>query len=145
MAKLDDMRRRFPVVDRDAYERAYAEAELAARLGELVHHLRTEAGLTQRALGERMGESEEEVAHVEEGGPGVTLEFLDRLGRALGVPMVLGEDDPAGMGGDGGAAPSARAALTFGARDARGQDARPRRPDAPPPSPPPPPGAHTAP
>jgi hypothetical protein len=43
------------VVERDAYERANAEALLAAEVGERVRQAREAAGLSQRDLAARMG------------------------------------------------------------------------------------------
>jgi hypothetical protein len=99
--RLSDLQRRLPVVDRVTYERAYAEAALAGRIGELVHGLRREAGMSVAELALAAGVDEEEVAHAEEGGPGATPEFYERLGRALrdGTTRRAG---PRPAGGDAG-------------------------------------------
>lgn len=89
MAELDDVRRRFPPEDPEAYARAYAEAELAGELGVLVHDLRVAAGLSEHDLAERMGVGEDDVARAEEGDDSLSVGFLDRLGRAVGVQLAL--------------------------------------------------------
>lgn len=130
-AKLGDLRRRLPVGDRAEYERAYAEAELAARVGELVHRLREQTGTSVAALALAAGVEEEEILHVEEGGMDVTLAFLDRLGRALRAGMTLAATlrpgDAAVQAGPSGAAGT----VSFGAPPAQAlpaADARaPRR------------------
>lgn len=89
MPKLEDVRKEHPVKDRAAYDRAYADADLAGRLAEIVYRLRTGAGLTQTELARRMGTTQSAVARVEGGGSTPTLDLLDRVGRALGVEIVL--------------------------------------------------------
>lgn len=89
MAKLDEVRRRFPPEDPDAYAAAYAEAVLAEQLAALVHGLRVSAGLDQDELAARMGVDEAEIARVEEGDASVTFGFLDRLGRAAGIRLTV--------------------------------------------------------
>jgi transcriptional regulator with XRE-family HTH domain len=95
MAKLHDVRRRFPVEDRAAYEAAYAEAELAARVGEFLHRLRTGAGLTSADLAARMGLDEDVIDEVEEGCGSLSIDFFDRLCRALGgrVTLRVGDEE----------------------------------------------------
>jgi ribosome-binding protein aMBF1 (putative translation factor) len=87
--KLEDVRREHPIEDRVAYDRAYAEADLAGRLAEIVYRLRTTAGLTQTELARRMGTTQSAVARVEGGGSTPTLDLLDRVGRAVGAEIVL--------------------------------------------------------
>ena len=89
MPKLEDVRREHPIEDRVAYDRAYAEADLAGRLAEIVYRLRTTAGLTQTELARRMGTTQSAVARVEGGGSTPTLDLLDRVGRAVGAEIVL--------------------------------------------------------
>lgn len=89
MAKLSDVRRRFPPEDADAYATSYADADLAARLGELAHRLRSSSGLSEHDLAARMGVDADDVLRVEEGDAAATLAFLDRLGRALGVRLAV--------------------------------------------------------
>ena len=89
MAKLRDVRKAHPVKDRAAYDRAYADADLAGRLAEIVYRLRTSAGLTQTELARRMGTTQSAIARVEAGGSTPTLDLLDRVGRAVGAEIVL--------------------------------------------------------
>ena len=89
MPKLEDVRKEHPIEDQAAYDRAYAEADLAGRLAEIVYRLRTTAGLTQTELARRMGTTQSAVARVEGGGSTPTLELLDRVGRAVGAELVL--------------------------------------------------------
>lgn len=89
---LSEMRARVPHRDRQAYDAAYAEAEICGRLGEALYALREAAGLSEEQLAERMGASGEEVTAAEEGGP-LEIGFLHRACAALGVPgaLVLGD------------------------------------------------------
>ena len=89
MPKLEDVRREHPIKDRAVYDRAYAEADLAGRLAEIVYRLRTTAGLTQTELARRMGTTQSAVARVEGGGSTPTLDLLDRVGRAVGAEIML--------------------------------------------------------
>ena len=89
MANLNDVRKQHPVRDQAVYERAYAEADIAGRLAEVVYRLRTTARLTQTELARRMGTTQSAVARVEGGGSTPTLDLLDRVGRAVGVEIVL--------------------------------------------------------
>ena len=89
MASLNEVRGRHPVHDRDAYARAYAEADLASRLAEIVYRLRTNAGLTQTELARRMGTTQSAIARVEAGGSTPTLDLLDRVGRAVDAQITL--------------------------------------------------------
>lgn len=89
MSRLEDVRRQHPVTDREEYERAYAEADLASRLAEIVYRLRTDAGLTQTELARRMGTTQSSIARVESGGSLPTLDLLDRVGRALDAQITL--------------------------------------------------------
>jgi ribosome-binding protein aMBF1 (putative translation factor) len=89
MTTLEEIRRKHPVEDQEAYDRAYAEADLAGRLAELVYRLRTAAGLTQTEMARRMGTTQSAIARVESGGSTPTLDLLDRAGRAVGVEMTL--------------------------------------------------------
>jgi ribosome-binding protein aMBF1 (putative translation factor) len=89
MTSLDQVRLQHPITDQDAYRRAYAEADLASRLSEIVYRLRTDAGLTQTELARRMGTTQSAIARVEAGGSTPTLDLLDRVGRALDVQIPL--------------------------------------------------------
>ena len=89
MASLEDIRRQNPVNDQAAYQQAYAEADLASRLAEIVYRLRTGADLTQTELARRMGTTQSAIARVEAGGSTPTLDLLDRVGRAIGAQITL--------------------------------------------------------
>ncbi len=89
MTSLDEVRRQHPVTDQAGYDRAYAEADLASRLAEIVYRLRTGAGLTQTELARRMGTTQSSIARVEAGGSLPTLDLLDRVGRALEAQITL--------------------------------------------------------
>lgn len=105
MAKLRDVRRRFPPEDAAAYEAAYAEAELAEDLGAFVYSLRVAADLGTAEVAARMGVDEDEVLRAEEGDASVTVAFLDGVARAVGarvkitatavLEVTLGTHDPA--------------------------------------------------
>jgi ribosome-binding protein aMBF1 (putative translation factor) len=104
MAKLSDVRRRFPPEDAAAYERAYAEAELAEDLGTFVYSLRVAADLSEAELAARMGVDEDDVLRAEEGDAALTVAFVDAVARAVGVrvrmtatavlEVTLGGSDP---------------------------------------------------
>jgi ribosome-binding protein aMBF1 (putative translation factor) len=89
VTSLEEVRRQHPVTDREGYERAYAEADLASRMAEIVYRLRTGAGLTQTELARRMGTTQSSIARVEAGGSLPTLDLLDRVGRALDARVTL--------------------------------------------------------
>jgi transcriptional regulator with XRE-family HTH domain len=89
MAKLSDVRRRFPTGDAAAYAAAYAEAELAAAVGTLLHGLRTAAGIDPAELSARCGLDEDEILRAEEADVHLTVGHLDRVARALGVPVAV--------------------------------------------------------
>ena len=54
--------------ERAEYDQAYAEARLAAEVGEHIHAAREAAGLSQRELARRMGTSQAAVDRLESGG-----------------------------------------------------------------------------
>jgi ribosome-binding protein aMBF1 (putative translation factor) len=93
MAKLSDVRRRFPPDDADAYAAAYTEAQLAENLAVLVQGLRLSAGLSEAELAARMGVGEAEVQRAEEGDASLPVVFLHRLGRALGARLTMTAGD----------------------------------------------------
>jgi|HubBroStandDraft_1064217.scaffolds.fasta_scaffold101609_1 ribosome-binding protein aMBF1 (putative translation factor) len=70
--------------ERVEYDRTYAEAQLAAVVGERVREAREGAGLSQRELARRMGTSQAAVARMEAGSVGATLTTLQRAATALG-------------------------------------------------------------
>jgi transcriptional regulator with XRE-family HTH domain len=68
--------------------RAAIEQDLA--LGQLIYELRTEAGLSQRALAERMGTTQSVISRLEEGGGARNrLDTLARVATALDRHLVV--------------------------------------------------------
>lgn len=68
--------------------RVGVEQDLA--LGQLIYDLRTEAGLSQRALAERMGTTQSVISRLEErGGAKNRLDTLARVATALGRHLVV--------------------------------------------------------
>lgn len=74
----------------EAARRAYEDEERVAAFRELVCRLRTEAGLTQTILAERMGTTQSAIARMEGGGTRPTLETLEKLASAVGADLVVG-------------------------------------------------------
>ncbi|MGH9184425.1 MAG: helix-turn-helix domain-containing protein [Acidimicrobiales bacterium] len=74
----------------DAGRAAYEDEARISGFRELVHRLRTEAGLTQAELAERMGTTQSAVARMEGGGTRPTLETLEKLAAAVGAELVVG-------------------------------------------------------
>ena len=56
----------------------------------LARRVRTDAGLTQAELAERMGTTQSAIARMEGGGVRPTLETLEKLARAIGSDLVVG-------------------------------------------------------
>jgi ribosome-binding protein aMBF1 (putative translation factor) len=75
------------VEERREYDQAYAEAQLAAEVGERIHAAREAAGLSQRELARRMGTSQAAIDRLESGGVGATLTTLQRVATALGLEV----------------------------------------------------------
>ena len=65
------------------------EARIAA-FRELVYRLRSDAGLTQAELAERMGTTQSAIARMEGGGTRPTLETLEKVAGAVGAELVVG-------------------------------------------------------
>src|SRR5665213_2326269 len=81
--KVDTM----TVEERVEYDRAYAEARLAAEVGQRIHDAREAAGLSQRELARRMGTSQAAIDRLESGGVGATITTLQRVATALGLEV----------------------------------------------------------
>ncbi|MGH9188045.1 MAG: helix-turn-helix domain-containing protein, partial [Acidimicrobiales bacterium] len=78
--------------------RAAVEHDLA--LGQLIYDLRTQAGLSQRGLAERMGTTQSVISRLEEGGGAKNrLDTLARVATALGRHLVVSfpEDVPTSL------------------------------------------------
>jgi ribosome-binding protein aMBF1 (putative translation factor) len=81
-----------------ATARTGIEQDLA--LGQLIYDLRTQAGLSQRELAERMGTTQSVISRLEEGGGARNrLDTLARVASALGRHLVVSfpQQLPAGM------------------------------------------------
>lgn len=75
--------------ERNEYEQGYAEAALAANLGEQIRVEREAAGLSQRELAARMGTSQAAIARLEAGGVGATITTLHRVAAALDLQVKI--------------------------------------------------------
>src|SRR3989337_2542230 len=85
-SRWDDVKKRRgePTVE----VRAEIEHDLA--LGQLIYGLRTEAGLSQRALAERMGTTQSGISRLEEGGGAKNrLDTLARVATALNRHLIV--------------------------------------------------------
>lgn len=69
---------------------AYEGGARIAAFRELVHRLRTEAGLTQAELAERIGTTQSAIARMEGGGTRPTLDTLEKIASAVGADLVVG-------------------------------------------------------
>ena len=81
--KLDTM----STTERAEYDRGFAEAKLAADVGERIHDAREAAGLSQRELARRMAMSQAAIDRLESSGVGATLRTLQRVATALGLEV----------------------------------------------------------
>jgi transcriptional regulator with XRE-family HTH domain len=61
----------------------------AFQIGEEVRRLRSERGLSQQELAERMGVAQSVVARLEAGGVEPRVSTLDRVAQALGVELAI--------------------------------------------------------
>jgi ribosome-binding protein aMBF1 (putative translation factor) len=75
--------------ERLEHDRAYAEARLAAEVGERVQVARVAAGLSQRELARRMGTSQAAIDRLEAGGVAATLTTLQRVATALDLEVTI--------------------------------------------------------
>lgn len=76
--------------DTDAARVAVEDEARITEFRELVHTLRTEAGLTQAELAQRMGTTQSAIARMEGGGARPSLDTLERLAVAVGKELVVG-------------------------------------------------------
>lgn len=76
-------------IERAEYEQAYAEARLAAEVGEHIRMAREAAGVSQRELARRMSTSQAAIVRLEAGGVGATLTTLQRVAAALGLEISV--------------------------------------------------------
>ena len=85
-SRWDDVKRKRPTPDADT--RAGVEQDLA--LGQLIYDLRTEAGLSQRELAERMSTTQSVISRLEEGGGARNrIDTLARVATALDRHLVV--------------------------------------------------------
>lgn len=70
-------------------QQGYWAVMRAFHIGEDVRRLRTERGLSQQELAERMGVAQSVVARLEAGGVEPRLSTLDRVAQALGVELEV--------------------------------------------------------
>lgn len=73
-----------------AAQQAYDDEARISDFRDLVHRLRSEAGLTQVELAERMGTTQSAIARMEGGGTRPTLDTLEKLATAVGQELVVG-------------------------------------------------------
>ena len=71
------------------FAKAYAEADAEYAVIEAMIRARTEAGLTQEALAERMGTTQSAVARLEGGRVSPTVETLQRYAKAVGKRLKV--------------------------------------------------------
>jgi len=85
-SRWEDIKNRRPGPDDET--RAAVEQDLA--MGQLIYDLRTEAGLSQRALAERMGTTQSVISRLEEGGGAKNrLDTLARVAVALDRHLIV--------------------------------------------------------
>ena len=67
-----------------------AEATLNARVAQMIHHARTDAGLTQQQLAERIGTKQSVIARLEDADyEGHSLSMLQRIAEALNQKVEI--------------------------------------------------------
>ena len=74
----------------DVGRRAYDDEARISGFREIVYRVRTEAGLTQAELADRMGTTQSAVARIEGGGTKPSLDTLEKLAAAVGQELVVG-------------------------------------------------------
>ncbi len=85
-SRWEDIKSSRPVPS--AETRAGVHQDLA--LGQLIYDFRTQAGLSQKALAERMGTTQSVISRLEEGGGANNrLDTLARVAAALGRHLVI--------------------------------------------------------
>lgn len=67
----------------------YQQADRRIRFGEQVRAARERAGLTQAELARRIGSTQPAIARLELGGSDPKLDTFERIGRALGLDLVV--------------------------------------------------------
>lgn len=79
-----------------AYRAAHERAKVASAVALAVFTYRTDRGMTQRALADMLGMRQPQVARIEAGDVGPTMDTLCRLSKTLGlrIRIDIGPDDP---------------------------------------------------
>ncbi len=72
-----------------AGQAGYERSRRAYELGEQVRDLRHASGLSQAALADLAGTSQQAIARIENGGVMPTIDSLEHIGTALGVDLVV--------------------------------------------------------
>ncbi|WP_298441911.1 helix-turn-helix transcriptional regulator [Gordonia sp. (in: high G+C Gram-positive bacteria)] len=78
--------------EREIYDQAYETAGVVMELAGIAYQARTNAGLTQTQLADRMGTTQSSIAAVENGARTPTVDFLERLARACGARLTVSID-----------------------------------------------------
>lgn len=73
-----------------AAQQAHDDEARISEFRAIVYRVRTEAGLTQAELAERMGTTQSAIARMEGGGTRPSLDTLERLAAAVGQELVVG-------------------------------------------------------
>lgn len=85
-SRWDDIKKKRP----DPAPEVRAGIEHVLALGQLIYDLRTAAGLSQRALAERMGTTQSVISRLEEGGGAKNrLDTLARVAEALDRHLIV--------------------------------------------------------
>lgn len=85
-SRWDDVKKRRPAPTAEVV----VEVEHDLALGQLIYDLRSEAGLSQRALAERMGTTQSVISRLEEGGGAKNrLDTLARVATALDRHLIV--------------------------------------------------------
>lgn len=85
-SRWEDVKKKRPEPSAEA--RAVVEQDLA--MGQLIYDLRTEAGLSQRELAERMGTTQSVISRLEEGGGARNrIDTLARVATALDRHLIV--------------------------------------------------------
>ena len=70
-------------------QKGYEDARRASEFGELVWKIRTDAGITQAELAEKIGSTQPSIARIEGGGTTPTIELLERIAKAFGKKLEV--------------------------------------------------------
>ena len=106
--RIDELRKQYP-----DFARGYDEGRYAFEAGRLLRSFRASAGLSQKALAERLGISQPRIAKAErgEGRDGPSYAYMKRVAEACGVEWPAEGRVIAKPGKPGKAAGAARVAV----------------------------------